>query len=201
MYVKQQVSGKFNVKDDHTSDQLNEFSTLIAGPTLNQYLLNQKRGVSEQIQRIKNVKGKLTIVPFSNDVVIIDGDMGNCNIIALDILNALNKLQKIGREYKINNNISKSYEKLESGQTALGPASVVSIAMAESPRGSQVILRTDGLANVTSLDAVEADKNAVNANVNINQAQTTPQHAVQEQVKGQQIENTKLQDVEEQENE
>jgi len=36
----------------------------------------------------------------------------------------------------------------EGGQTALGPALLYSVQLASSKRGSQVILCTDGLANV-----------------------------------------------------
>ena len=70
--------------------------------------------------------------------------------------------KKLDVEYKINNNISKSCDKVseslrklkESGQTALG-------------RGPHVMLCTDGLVNVGVdwLDVVETDENVVNANV------------------------------------
>ena len=67
----------------------------------------------QQIEYIKNVEEKFRI------------DMGDSHIIASEKLNDLNKLQRIGREYKMNNNISKSYDKVseslrtlkESGQT------------------------------------------------------------------------------------
>ena len=95
--------------------------------------------------------------------------MGNSKIIAGEKLSNLNKLQKVGREYKIHNNISKSYYKLS-----------------ESQRGSQGIACADVLANVGigSSDVVEADENVVNANVvtndnahvNMNQVQMHHHH-------------------------
>ena len=70
----------------------------------------------------------------------------------------LEKLKEIGAgpECAIKNKIDAAKDKLseaiwkltENGQTALGPALVVSIAMASAKPGSQVILCTDGLANI-----------------------------------------------------
>merc|ERR1719242_2297920 len=72
------------------------------------------------------------------------------------MLNNLEKLKEIGAECKVVNAVSTAKDKLseaiwkltENGQTALGPALVVSIAMASAKPGSQVILCTDGLANI-----------------------------------------------------
>eukprot|EP01083_Nonionella_stella_P316339 1146517_1 len=72
-----------------------------------------------------------------------------------------------GDKLKIDNIIDKVHGTLrkvlwglnESGQTTLGPALCVCIAMAASKPGSQVILCADGLANigVGSLDAVQIE--------------------------------------------
>ena len=60
-------------------------------------------------------------------------------------------------ELKLNKTIEESHQKLtdklmsieENGSTALGPAIATSIAMAaEGPAGSQVVICTDGLANI-----------------------------------------------------
>merc|ERR1712154_534688 len=82
--------------------------------------------------------------------------MGQHEIITGDKLSNLDKLKEIGAECKVVNAVATAKDKLsdaiwkltENGQTALGPALVVSIAMASSKPGSQVILCTDGLANV-----------------------------------------------------
>merc|ERR1712154_467513 len=113
---------------------------------------------------------KVGVVTFANDVTVIGDGMGQHEIITGDKLNNLDKLKEIGAECKVNNNIATAKDKLsdaiwkltENGQTALGPALVVSIAMASSKPGSQVILCTDGLANVGvgSLDVPStADQN------------------------------------------
>merc|ERR550532_3262287 len=103
--------------------------------------------------------------------------MGQHEIITGDKLNNLEKLKEIGEnKCKINNNIGKAHDKLtdalwklqETGQTALGPALVVSIAMASSVPGSQVILCTDGLANI-GVGSLEIDENQQNQNADNNE--------------------------------
>lgn len=71
---------------------------------------------------------------------------------------------EIGTACAVGQRLCECHEKLsdavwalaENGQTALGPALAVSIAMAASIRGSQVILCTDGLANI-GVGAMDSD--------------------------------------------
>jgi len=55
----------------------------------------------------------------------------------------------------------------EKGQTALGPALVVSIGLAAQKAGSQVILCTDGLANIGlgNLDVISSGQDAENTDI------------------------------------
>eukprot|EP01083_Nonionella_stella_P058649 153590_1 len=79
----------------------------------------------------------------------------------------MQQLKEIGSQCSVDHTINKAHGTLrkalwglnESGQTTLGPAVCVYIAMAASKPGSQVILCTDGLANigVGSLDAVQIE--------------------------------------------
>jgi len=83
-------------------------------------------------------------------------------------LTNIDKLKEIGSAYKLAVPIEKSskalldklYKLKEHGPTALGPALVVSIAMASQQTGSQVVLCTDGLANVGlgSLEDLKSDE-------------------------------------------
>ena len=126
--------------------------------------------IDEQINNIakNNPNYKIGLVSFNNEVTVIGDGMSKHEIITGDKLNNLEKLKEIGTKCLINNNIGKAHKKLsdavwnleENGQTALGPALVVSISMAAAAPGSQVILCTDGLANigVGSLDVPQDDK-------------------------------------------
>merc|ERR1712130_433664 len=126
-----------------------------------------------QIENISKTKKntKVGVVTFSDDVTVIGDGMGKHEIITGDKLKNLDKLKEIGSECKVNNNIATAKDKLadaiwkltENGQTALGPALVVSIAMASAKPGSQVILCTDGLANigVGSLEAMPSTNDQI----------------------------------------
>eukprot|EP00486_Rosalina_sp_Unknown_P000113 CAMPEP_0201564840 /NCGR_PEP_ID=MMETSP0190_2-20130828/3443_1 /ASSEMBLY_ACC=CAM_ASM_000263 /TAXON_ID=37353 /ORGANISM="Rosalina sp." /LENGTH=931 /DNA_ID=CAMNT_0047981539 /DNA_START=123 /DNA_END=2918 /DNA_ORIENTATION=- len=140
---------------DHNARSLNQQSEI-------QYVSRLQcvqSSIDQQIENIhkENPNYKIGLVSFNNEVTVIGDGMGTHEIITGDKLNNLEKLKEIGEtKCKINNTIEKAKDKLsqalwkleENGQTALGPALVVSIAMASSAPGSQVILCTDGLANI-----------------------------------------------------
>jgi len=101
---------------------------------------------------------------FGNDVRIL-GDGGSREVVVTgDNLKNMEVLEQAGRTYQLSVPIAKNMEDLskkvfaleEGGQTALGPALVVAVAMASQSKGSKVILCTDGLANIGlgALDAV-----------------------------------------------
>merc|ERR1712130_349052 len=124
--------------------------------------------VDEQIEAISKSHPhyKLGLVTFNNEVTVIGDGVSAQVTVAGDKLNDLDKLKEIGTQCKVEKTIGECREKLskalwslkETGQTALGPALAVSVAMASSKPGSQVILCTDGLANV-GVGSLEIDNN------------------------------------------
>eukprot|EP01084_Bolivina_argentea_P120552 213706_1 len=172
MCVSQQIDAKhskFKLKGDHLGqdqDDLSQFidanaSHLNRSKSDQQYVSRLQcvqTAVNEQIETISktNPLYKIGLVTFNNEVTVIGDGMSKHEIITGDKLKNMNKLQEIGSKCIVNNNIGAARDKLcgalwklqETGQTALGPALVVSIAMASTIPGSQVILCTDGLANI-----------------------------------------------------
>eukprot|EP01084_Bolivina_argentea_P027370 50893_1 len=174
MCVTQPVEGKkISLKGDRLKKEQESLSQFIDPDDRNQWMPNQKKNVTyvsrlqsvqaaayQQISNIykTNSNYKIGLVTFNNDVCIIGDGMNKCEIIAGDKLNNLQKLKEIGiniGQGLITNKISESFKHLsdalwkleDKGQTALGPALCVSIAMCSAQNGSQVILCTDGLAN------------------------------------------------------
>ena len=103
---------------------------------------------------------KLGIVSFNNEVTVVgDGSMdpqkiGGDKLFDYDYLIENGALQ--GKD-RMKCKITETYKKLtaklmsleETGPTALGPAVATSVAMAaQGAQGSQVVICTDGLANV-----------------------------------------------------
>eukprot|EP00457_Paulinella_chromatophora_P001328 gb/GEZN01001330.1/.p1 GENE.gb/GEZN01001330.1/~~gb/GEZN01001330.1/.p1 ORF type:complete len:829 (+),score=178.97 gb/GEZN01001330.1/:185-2671(+) len=99
---------------------------------------------------------KVCLVSFSSECTV----HGDCTEDPLhcagDKLARLEELAQIGSTYDIKQPIGNSADTLkkklfsleEKGQTCLGPALLLGISVAAQTRGSQVILCTDGLANV-----------------------------------------------------
>lgn len=118
--------------------------------------------IEHQINDMKNgaKDRKIGIVSFNNEVTVVGDGAQDPQIINGDKLDDYEFLMKNGAEQglaKLNKPISETHQKLieklmsieETGATALGPAIATSIAMAaEGPTGSQVVICTDGLANV-----------------------------------------------------
>lgn len=114
--------------------------------------------VSSQLAALKasHPRKRVALVTFGNEVRILGDGTSPEMEVAGDRLNNLAELQQIGERYALSAPIFKSVDELtkkvfaleEGGQTALGPALVVAIAMAAQAKGSKVILCTDGLANI-----------------------------------------------------
>ncbi|ETO09581.1 hypothetical protein RFI_27796 [Reticulomyxa filosa] len=106
--------------------------------------------------RKQTKKMTVGLVTFSNEVTVVGDGVNDPEFIAGDKLNNMEQLKEIGSKHKLDKTIKESLKPLteklwslvEKGQTALGPALVVSIALAAQKSGSQVILCTDGLANI-----------------------------------------------------
>lgn len=103
---------------------------------------------------------KLGLVAFNNEVTVLGDGTQAPQIVTGDKLEDFDYLIKNGSEqgklrmqHKIGETSKKLTEELmgleETGPTALGPAVATAIAMAaEGAPGSQVVICTDGLANI-----------------------------------------------------
>jgi len=167
MCVTTEITGTHKFKGHERLDQLKQLNTEGA----NQYLPRQKRNttfisrlqccqaaVEEYISNLikESPDTVVGLVTFNGEVTIIgDGSKAPVTVTG-DKLKDYEALLKAGKDTSIDTPISKSEGNLrkclfkieESGPTALGPALLVSLGMASSYRGSQVIICTDGLANV-----------------------------------------------------
>ena len=94
---------------------------------------------------------------FNNEVTIHGDCCSNSEVISGDHLNDRAYLTQHGSNSEfVKTPVATAKDKLsaklfsleEGGQTALGPALLVSISLAASKPGSQVVVCTDGLANV-----------------------------------------------------
>eukprot|EP00484_Ammonia_sp_Unknown_P021778 CAMPEP_0197028056 /NCGR_PEP_ID=MMETSP1384-20130603/7855_1 /TAXON_ID=29189 /ORGANISM="Ammonia sp." /LENGTH=624 /DNA_ID=CAMNT_0042456999 /DNA_START=107 /DNA_END=1978 /DNA_ORIENTATION=+ len=184
MCVSQQIDSKhsqFKLRGSHLQQEHDTLSQFIDGNAqhLNaqsdvQYVSRLQcvqTAVDAQLTNLSksNPNYKIGLVSFNNDVTVIGDAMNTHEVITGDKLNNMKKLIEIGEKCKIEHNVGEAINKLsdslwklsETGQTALGPALVVSIAMASAKPGSQVILCTDGLANigVGSLDNPQLSSN------------------------------------------
>eukprot|EP01083_Nonionella_stella_P114261 337626_1 len=180
MCVTQPFLGKkINLKGNRLEKENEELSQFIDPMDRNQWMPNQSQNVTyisrlqsvqaavdEQMERLKeeNPNTAVGLVTFNSEVTVYGDGMSTHEVIAGDKLNDLDKLREIECiiQHKVKDNkLSDALWKLEEGgQTALGPALSVSIAMASIRRGSQVILCTDGLANVGIGNMDEADAEA-----------------------------------------
>eukprot|EP00753_Platysulcus_tardus_P015458 PLAT5019.2.p1 GENE.PLAT5019.2~~PLAT5019.2.p1 ORF type:complete len:827 (+),score=465.90 PLAT5019.2:277-2757(+) len=125
--------------------------------------------VEAQLAALKEAfpKKRAVLVTFSREVTVWGDGKSEPRIIAGDRLTDHEALLVIGKETEMDSPISDSYDALtkklfeleEGGPTALGPAVVLSVAMASCAPGSKVIVCTDGVANVGlgSLDELHSD--------------------------------------------
>jgi len=181
MCVSQQIDSKhsqFKLKGNRLEQDKDALSEFIDG---NAFHLNQQSeiqyvsrlqcvqtAVNEQIENLSkmNPNSKIGLVAFNDDVTVIGDGMSKHDIITGDKLQNIQKLKEIGSKIKLNHNVGAAQKKLcdalwkleEKGQTALGPALVVSIGIASAIKGSQVILCTDGLANI-GVGSLESSNN------------------------------------------
>ena len=124
-------------------------------------LLCMKTAVDNQITDLRSnfPNKRVGLVSFNNEVTII-GDGVATETIPQEALGNFDQLMDFSQDRRgkfLNTPISESYSNLKSsimnlkskGGTALGPALLVSIILAsESGPGSQVVICTDGLANI-----------------------------------------------------
>eukprot|EP00457_Paulinella_chromatophora_P000350 gb/GEZN01000350.1/.p1 GENE.gb/GEZN01000350.1/~~gb/GEZN01000350.1/.p1 ORF type:complete len:700 (-),score=146.51 gb/GEZN01000350.1/:2574-4673(-) len=114
--------------------------------------------VDAQLEGLKtsHPKRRVGLVTFSNDCTLF-GDCTEAPVTcAGDKLGDQARLAELGRNYEIKQTIGTSepslkkrlFELEEKGQTCLGPALLLGVNIAAQTRGSQVILCTDGLANI-----------------------------------------------------
>jgi len=117
--------------------------------------------------QLKNLKmehpnAKVGLVCFNSEVLIFGDGTQDITVVTGDKLHDYDALLEGGRKYQVQNEISVSHDPLvkklfdleERGATALGPAILVAIGMAEGSPGAKIVLATDGLANmgIGSLD-------------------------------------------------
>ncbi|XP_065898859.1 circularly permutated Ras protein 1-like [Dysidea avara] len=179
MCVTTEVSGKFQLKGHSRVAGLSSLN--VDGE--DQYMPRQKRDVT-YVSRLQSVQAavdhqlndfsktqphtKISLVTFNNEVTVFGDGKNNAVTITGDKLNNNDELVKIGSEVALPGSIKDTSKSLsdklfsleESGSTALGPALVVSIAMAAKVPGSRVVVCTDGLANVGlgSLDELKTEE-------------------------------------------
>ena len=184
MCVTTEVNAKAKIKgsgarEDTIRDMMKEHREF-AG--YDQYMPGQRRdttyvsrlqciqaSIEGQIRNIAKTtpNKKVGLITFSNEVTLL-GDCTKAPItVAGDKLHDFHGLMEIGEKYELMNPVHESAENIikalwdlkEEGATALGPAMILGISMAGQRPRSQVILCTDGLANVGigSLEGVESN--------------------------------------------
>lgn len=125
-----------------------------------------KQAVTAQIQALSPAQ-RAALVVFSDDVQILGEGVSDPVVVAGEKLQNYDALLEAGNKISLaaadpsaaKKTLIKKIEALEeSGQTALGPALLISVAIASQIPGSRVVLCTDGLSNL-GLGAIEALNN------------------------------------------
>lgn len=172
MCVSKAVEGKHKIKGDRISAlqglqrQFGDGSDQFMQGEQNQTYVSRIQCVQAAIDsQIANMtksaaKRKVGVVTFNHEVTVLGDGIKVPQTIAGDKLNDFDTLLKMGQDANkthlqtsIGDSAKSLHEKLmqieETGPTALGPGILTSIGMAsEGAKGSQVIICTDGLANV-----------------------------------------------------
>eukprot|EP00455_Lapot_gusevi_P026675 TRINITY_DN2812_c0_g3_i1.p1 TRINITY_DN2812_c0_g3~~TRINITY_DN2812_c0_g3_i1.p1 ORF type:complete len:513 (+),score=182.37 TRINITY_DN2812_c0_g3_i1:238-1776(+) len=166
MCVTKEVRGDFQLKGDRRQSLLdlyrNDADAYIPRNkpkvTYVSRLQAVQAAVDAQLEALSHShpNSKVAIVTFNNEVTIVGDGQSQEESVAGDKLHDQARLQQVGQAYRVACPIQQSRQALsqrlfaleEGGQTALGPALVVSVAMASQVQGSKVIICTDGLANV-----------------------------------------------------
>jgi len=174
MCISQEVEGSFKLKGDHSASTRRLRGH---GDDQNQRLPNERRGIT-YISRMQAVQAaveaqlqalaqsqpgsRVGLITFNNEVSVIgDGTKSALNV-AGDRLHNRDELLQIASTFTVDSPISETKDTLaeklfaieETGPTALGPAMLTAIGMAQSNRGAKIILCTDGIAN-TGLGALD----------------------------------------------
>ena len=171
MCCSQPVAGKFKIKGDNTgsmkdlmkfSDGSDQFLQGERNVTYVSRMQCLQAAIDQQIADMANgaADRKLGLVAFNNEVTVVGDGVQDPQTVTGDkledydyLINNGSEQGKLRMQHKIGETSKKLTEKLmgleETGPTALGPAVATSIAMAaEGAPGSQVVICTDGLANV-----------------------------------------------------
>lgn len=166
MCVSQEVPGTMRLKGNH-SDRFHSLNT----DGENQWLHGQRRDVTyvtrlqglqaavdSQLQELAtdHPNRRVALVTFNSEVTVVGDGSGIPLTIAGEKLNSEDELMRIGSEVMLPTSIANSRDTLgkqifdleEGGQTALGPALLVSTVIACQVPGSKVIICTDGMANI-----------------------------------------------------
>ena len=184
MGVTVEVQGKKELRSD---EKLRKLGLSMQADIGNQYMPRQRRDVTyisrlqsvqnaieEQMAKLLNIcpSQRVGVVAFSDEVTLLGDSKWKEVVVAGDRLSNLDELVSIGDGLtpppplsQCRAELSKKVSELEEGgQTALGPALLLSVLLAGSIPGSKVIVCTDGLANkgVGNLD-VPSDEEALMA--------------------------------------
>jgi hypothetical protein len=169
MCVTQEVQGDFNLKGNKKFED--EFGGLLqAGDQGYNAGKGKKRttwvsrlqavqaAVDAQLEALakKDPKKQVVLVTFSNEVNIVGNGISESVVVAGSKIHSEAKLKEMGEAYVVEQDIAETKDKLSAklfeletgGQTALGPALLVSLGIAGKKAGSKIILCTDGLANI-----------------------------------------------------
>ncbi|KAJ3432923.1 hypothetical protein M0812_21869 [Anaeramoeba flamelloides] len=117
-----------------------------------------KIAVGNQIEELSRQypDRKVVLVTFSNEVTVYGSGMNESLVVKDQDLDNEEELINLGTNFELpppvkesgRSMIKKVYSLNENGQTALGPAVALSIAIASQKVGSKVILCTDGQSNI-----------------------------------------------------
>jgi len=175
-----EVAGRVQLKGAKAELDLSAFGDL-AGEV--RQMMMQQRNHMTYVSRLQAVQNavdrqleelsksfpnkRVCLIAFNRDVTIVGDGASAVEVVAGDKLHNLEQLKSIGQRYELNARVGEAYQQLsdklftlsEDGPTALGPALVIAIAMASKKAGSNVVVCTDGLANIGlgSLDGDDRD--------------------------------------------
>jgi hypothetical protein len=169
MCVTTEVQGKFQLRGN-SADRQAQLNQQYNAHHEQQWFPGQRRDVTyvsrlqcvqaaihSQIEELvkERPNAKVALVTFNNEVTLIGDGSKDATVITGDKLNNYDQLLAIGNGYKVDKTIRESAKALEqklfgleeTGSTALGPAAVVCVGLAQRYPGATIVLATDGLSN------------------------------------------------------